>query len=285
MTDTATTAPVAEQSDSVQTQDGAQTPSPDLSADHQQGTDAPATDPDANAPPKEPVKKKKHGLHKRIDELTGKQRQAERERDLAKANAQTLELQLRQMQQQQLRNPQMYQQPADPYAANPYPQEAYPPQGVQQPYDEEAAYKTLMDDIAKRTSAEQARAATEERALKFISEVKDPDTVDFLMSPNSGITDEMGEVILELPPERGQALAQALSNNPRIVSEIASLPVHLQATRLATMEAAASNAPPAQAVSGAPAPAPTVGGKGAVSTDPSKMTPEEFVAWRRSGGK
>lgn len=276
MTDTTNETITVDQSGSVQTQGEVQTPSSDQVADTQTDADAQAPNPETDAPKQEPKKqepKKPHGMQKRIDKLTYDARSAQREAEAMRLQNQQLQAQLAQAQLGRQQQP-------------------YPNQGQwqepQEPWDEAAAMTQLTKDVRAAIEQEQAQNALVDRASTFIDSVSDPDVQDFLMSPNSGLTQEMGEVILELPPERGQALAAHLANNPQVVDQFLRMPVHMQAFQLATFEAnasaqaaAAPQGQPAPKVSSAPSPAPTVSGASAAPKDPGKMTPDEYVIHRR----
>lgn len=276
MTDTTQTAPEAEQSDSVQNQGSEpQFSSPDDPVVDQSG-DASASDPAEDAPKPEP--KKTQGWQKRIDKLTYEAREAQRTVEMERLQRQNLEYELAQLRAGQQRpNPQ--QMPNDPF---------YDPNLSQQPIDPIANREQIIEEVQNRIVAQQQEQQLINRAADFIDEIPDPDVQAYLVSPHSGLTPEMAEVILALPKDRGSALATHLAHNQHVAEQLKALPVHMQAVQLATYEAQVAQAPavrteqapPVSSVSQAPKPAPTVGGKGAVKKDPNKMSVEEWMKHR-----
>lgn len=79
--------------------------------------------------------------------------------------------------------------------------------------------------------------------------------------------------------EHGPAIVHYLGQHLDIADRVARLPAHLAAAEIARIEAKVSSPKP---VTKAPSPPPTLGGGAALSKDPDRMTPEEWVRWRNN---
>lgn len=207
--------------------------------------------PDEGEEPRKP-----RGVQKRIDELTGNWRSAERERD-----------HWREVAMQTMQNAQQYQIPTP----------VYDDQGYD--YTEQAAQPLSIEAIIQQAKeaivAEQRKAELSQKAESFKASVSDPETQDFLNSPYAPITQEMADIMLE--HESGAQIAYWLARNQSEAARIAQLPPHKQALALIT---ASSKATPPKRVTSAPAPIQRVAGKGAAAPSAENMSMEEYVAWR-----
>lgn len=227
----------------------------------------------------EASRKPGQGAQKRIDELTRKRYDAEREaaywRDLA----------LKQ------------QPPATPEATRTSaPQEL--PTLAQFGYDEMKYQAALIDYAAQeaerrtldrirehqtQTQQAQGRSAFEKRQAEFQSAMPDY-RAKVLENPTLPISSAMVEVIVE--SEQGPAIAYYLAENRDLAEQIARLPPvqaaraigRIEARLEANRPAAASQAPP---VSKAPPPPPRIEAtEPAVEKDPDQMSPEAWLKWR-----
>ena len=194
--------------------------------------------------------RKPRGVQKRIDELTGNWRNAERERDHWR------EVAMRSIQA---------------------PEPVYDDQGYD--YSEQAAQPLSIEAIIQQAKeaivAEQRKAELSQKAESFKASVSDPETQEFLNSPYAPITQEMADIMLE--HESGAQIAHWLARNQSEAARIAQLPPHKQALALIT---ASSKATPPKRVTSAPAPIQRVAGKGAPAPSAENMSMEEYVAWR-----
>ena len=194
--------------------------------------------------------RKPRGVQKRIDELTGNWRNAERERDHWR------EVAMRSIQA---------------------PEPVYDDQGYD--YSEQAAQPLSIEAIIQQAKeaivAEQRKAELSQKAESFKASVSDPETQEFLNSPYAPITQEMADIMLE--HESGAQIAHWLARNQSEAARIAQLPPHKQALALIT---ASSKATPPKRVTSAPAPIQRVAGKGAAAPSAENMSMEEYVAWR-----
>jgi hypothetical protein len=194
--------------------------------------------------------RKPRGVQKRIDELTGNWRNAERERDHWR------EVAMRSIQA---------------------PEPVYDDQGYD--YSEQTAQPLSIEAIIQQAKeaivAEQRKAELSQKAESFKASVSDPETQEFLNSPYAPITQEMADIMLE--HESGAQIAHWLARNQSEAARIAQLPPHKQALALIT---ASSKATPPKRVTSAPAPIQRVAGKGAPAPSAENMSMEEYVAWR-----
>ena len=207
--------------------------------------------PDEGEEPRKP-----RGVQKRIDELTGNWRSAERERD-----------HWREVAMQTLQAPPQYQEPAPYYDEQAYQYEADPIQPL--------SPQSLLEQAKAILRQEQEQQAFAEKASNFKASVSDPETLDFLNSKHAYISDVMAEIMLE--HEAGSQIAGWLARNQSEAARIAQLPPHKQALALIN---AASTTPPPKRVTNAPAPVQRLAGKGAAIPSADNMSMEEFIAWR-----
>jgi hypothetical protein len=207
--------------------------------------------PDEGEEPRKP-----RGVQKRIDELTGNWRSAERERD-----------HWREVAMQTLQAPPQYQEPAPYYDEQAY---QYEPEPVQP-----LSPQSLLEQAKALLRQEQEQQAFAEKASNFKASVSDPETLDFLNSKHAFISDVMADIMLE--HEAGAQIAGWLARNQSEAARIAKLPPHKQALALIT---AASTTPAPKRMTSAPAPIQRLAGKGAAAPSPDNMSMAEYVAWR-----
>jgi hypothetical protein len=206
--------------------------------------DAQADEQEADEP------RKPRGVQKRIDELTGNWRNAERERDHWR------EVAMRTI-----------SAPEPVYDDQAYYQEPE----IAQPLSPQS----LLEQAKELLRQEQQQQAIGEKAAKFKASVSDPETQEFLNSPYAPITTEMADIMLE--HEAGAQIATWLARNQSEAARIAQLPPHKQALALIT---AASTTPAPKRMTSAPAPVQRLAGKGAAAPSPDNMSMAEYVAWR-----
>lgn len=206
--------------------------------------DAQADEPEADEP------RKPRGVQKRIDELTGNWRNAERERD-----------HWREVAMRTIAAPEPV-----------YDEQAY----YQEPeFSQPLSPQSLLEQAKQLLRQEQQQQEIGQKAAQFKASVSDPETQDFLNSPYAPITTEMADIMLE--HESGAQIAHWLARNQSEAARIAQLPPHKQALALIS---AASTTPAPKRVTSAPAPIQRVAGKGAAAPSPDNMSMAEYVAWR-----
>ncbi len=217
-------------------------------------------------------KKRKKSVQERIDELTYRWRQTERELEYWR------NLALQHMQVGGQTAPQAEGQKVVFDKPRPKPEE----------FDSQEAYEDALFQWweAKRQAEIQARSETEkitrlaqdfmQRASKFREEHPDFDLV--IQSPV--YTDTMREVILQ--SEEGPQLAYylGLPENRMEAERIANMPPLLQVKELGKLAAKLSK--PTKKTSEAPPPInPVKGAGGPVAKNPDEMSIEEWMRWRR----
>lgn len=225
---------------------------------------------------------KPRGVQKRLDELTALRRDAERDRDywrqLALANAQQ-------------------QAPQ----AQPAPQSAVQQSAVGEPprieqfevyddYLEARARWAAADEFRRqreqdeeRRAHDAARAEAEQRATQWSERAASASTryADFAtvaLDPNLPISEAMADVIQSV--ENGPDVLYHLGKHPGEAVRIARLSPAHAAFELGAL-AAAIKAQPKQQLRPGPTPIqPLGGGAAAPTTDPSRMSADEWRAWR-----
>lgn len=99
---------------------------------------------------------------------------------------------------------------------------------------------------------------------------------------NAPINDAMAEVIVE--SEMGADVAYFLGKNPDVAHAMAGGSKLEIARAIGRIEAQLENAPKPKTTTTAPEPATPVKGGAGAGKSPEKMTPDEYRAWRQSGG-
>lgn len=192
--------------------------------------------------------KRKHWAHDRIDELTRKYREAERQAEMWKARAsQTVDIDSLDYE--------------DQIAAR-----------VSTQYRKEQA--DMAADAARQTGAELFSLREAEAKERYA------DYEAVARNPNVAITQDMAEIIYDSPT--GPELAYHLGKNPQEALRIAQMTPARQARELGLLEArlSAPKDPPKHP----PRPVAPVGSQAAGgASDPSKMSMAEYVAARQAG--
>lgn len=215
--------------------------------------------------------KKKKSVQQRIDELTYRWRQAERELEYWRNLA---------LQAQQANQP--VQQAASEVRFD-------KPRPKPEDYDSQEAYEdALFQWWEARRRVEQETQTQQQEMMKLVNNFmtraaefkkEHPDFDYVIQAPV--YTDTMRDIILR--SEEGPQIAYylGLPENRAEAERIASLPLSLQAKELGKL-AAKLTMPKGKKVSSAPPPInPVKGEGGTISKHPDKMTPEEYMRWRR----
>ena len=214
-------------------------------------------------------------VQKRIDKLTWKLRQTERERDYER------ELRLTTLQQKEQPKPESKAQPLKKLADFNYDEEAYAEYVADVAADQAA--RKLEESRTSKESARERRerlAKFKELESKFKTEIEDYEDVAYY----ARIDDHVAELVMAM--DEGPRIAYYLGKNPDVATRINGLPEKLAALelgridqKLAIEREQAKAKPP---VSKAPPPPPKLEAtEPAVSKDPSEMTDAEFAKWRK----
>lgn len=225
-------------------------------------------------PRDEQGKFKKDGAQQRINELTFKYRQTERELEAARQRAQELEARVQAQQ------------------SAPEPSQGAPTL-EQYNWDMDAWGKALaahnqanLDRLLSQRISEQQtqqhrqRAAQnfESRAAQYAAENPEFNDRVARLSATVQFPDEIVEAVSL--SDHGPAIADHLAMHLDEADRISRMPIHLAAMELARIEAKVS-APKPKPVSNAPAPAATLGGGSTPVKTPENMTTAEWMAWRQ----
>lgn len=103
---------------------------------------------------------------------------------------------------------------------------------------------------------------------------------DVVFNPDLPVTEPMKRAILAA--ESGPDVAYFLGKNPKEAARIAGLDPIAAVMEIGKLAARMSKPEAAAVTSKAPTPIKPVGGKGAVNTDPDKMTTDEWMKWRNA---
>jgi hypothetical protein len=218
-----------------------------------------ATADDAGEAIEEPVKKVPW-FQKRIDEVTAKKYEAEREAAYWRGIAEASRTQP--AEQQQVQVPDRWEDP-----------EGYDKWLIQQAAN---AAREEMSNQQKVRSYEERETAL--RASK-------PDYDQVARDPTLPVTQSMAQVIWD--SEKGPELLYHLGQNRSEAQRIAGLPSHLQAKELGRIEASLAAPPPQnRTVTPPPPPPKTVAGISAgINKSPDDMSMAEYVVWQRERDK
>ena len=134
-------------------------------------------------------------------------------------------------------------------------------------------------------AAKQARMA--ELQQNWVQQANDartryPDFDSVVMAERTPLSAIMQEMVMD--SDLGAEIAYQLCKNPDEALAIGRLSPLEQARRLGALEASLSR-PPASKVTKAPDPVTPIGGAGGATADPTKMTVDQYRAWRAAGGK
>lgn len=218
----------------------------------------------------EDARELKTSVGRRIDELTRRRYDAERERDHWRDMA--------------LRAPSPKVETVE---------EASPSKSLADFGYDEAKYQQYWREETRKEAAQAAReelqktqngSYTAEREAEFADRESDfakdlPDYMEVTRAPHLPITESMAETIKD--SENGPAISYHLGKNPRLAAQISRLPPLQQAREIGRIEATLKK-PTTSKVSTAPAPAPKIAASDSkVEKDPAEMNKTEFANWRR----
>lgn len=235
------------------------------SAQVEQQTPAPA-ETDANNEDQQPRDEKGRFAQRRINELTREKWEARRELDRVREEVNLLRQQITQPRHQPAPDPNV-----DPEA---YVQHLVD-QRVQarlQESDEQVRQQQVQQ--RQREVGEQFQARIEAYAVEH------PDLYDSITAVDS-ILGAHPAVEVIATSEHGAALTHYLGQHIDEAVRVARMEPLQAAAHLARLEARIT-APKPKPVTAAPAPPTTVGGGSTASKDPSRMSTEEWMAWRKS---
>lgn len=248
-----------------------ETPAPDANATEQ----VVKADPSPAAVDTSEKPARKDAVQERIDKLTGKLRQAERERDYER------ELRLASLQRPEAQpKPAEAKQSLKKLADFEYDEERYA-EYVAEVAAEKAAQKLEQSRTTKeseRTRKEQV-AKFKELESKFKTEIEDYEDVAYY----ARIDDHVANLVMAM--DEGPRVAYYLGKNPDVAARINSLPDNLAAVELGRIDARLAierEQAKAKPVSKAPPPPPKIDAtEPAVDKDPSQMSDVEFAKWRK----
>lgn len=222
----------------------------------------PAADPAVNAADKP----RPAWFQKRIDALTAEKHQERREKEAAKAQAAALLEQLA-----EARKPSAAATSADPAAQA---AASSKPEISLSEAEIEARATAKADEIARVRAFTKACNDTYNAGK---DEFDDFDRTINTFSMFNGIPNSVLDIVTDMP--KGHAVLYALGKDPDLIEKVVKMSPAKQALELARLEAGL-NKPVAKAISNAPAPVKPLDGSGRSEEDPSKMSMEDFVAWR-----
>ena len=143
---------------------------------------------------------------------------------------------------------------------------------------EEAMAKSDVEEAQQR----QQQAAAQEWEAKIAEGRERYSDFDAKVgNPNLPIAPHVGQAIIA--SEMGADVAYHLASNPDQAFRLSQMDPMSAAMEIGRLEAVLS-VPPPKTEPKAPAPIETVEGAAMPSGDPSKMTPDQYRAWRQSGG-
>jgi hypothetical protein len=245
------------------------------------------TAPDANATPVAPAdpspaavdtsvkSEREDPVQKRIDKLTYRLRQTERERDYER------ELRLTTLQPKEQPKQAEKAQPLKKLADFQFDEEAYA-EYMTDVAAERAARKLEDSRTSKESAKERKERAAKFKELesKFKTEIEDYEDVAYY----ARIDDHVAELVMAM--DEGPRIAYYLGKNPDVASRINGLPENLAAVELGRLDqklAIEREQAKAKPVSKAPPPPPKIDAtEPAVSKDPSQMTDKEYAKWRKN---
>lgn len=216
---------------------------------------------------------KRSKVQKRIDEITKARREAERERDFWRLQAQQREMQSQP--QINLQRPTL-----DQYD---YDQEAYLEALADYKVQEKLVEQFHASQrLQQQQSASQQDVEFKQREYEVASEF--PDYHQKVYANDVPITDTMAQAIRS--DENGARVAYFLATYKDIAHRVSQLTPREQFLAIGDISEKISQAQSSEGlkpsrVSNAPPPAQTLSGRGSVvNKSPDKMTTEEFMAWR-----
>jgi hypothetical protein len=216
-----------------------------------------------------PEKVKKTGIQKRVDQLTWKLREEERQRQELQAKLQQYE-----------------QRPPEPAKSVEFPTL----ESVD--YDEgkfqvavAKYWETQADTVLNRREQQRAEEAQQRELSEKISEfhakgAKIADDYEELVTNNQSlpVTEAMRDALIAI--DKGPEVLYHLASNPDDIFRIANLSPYAQAVEIGRLEARLS-LPRSNKSSSAPPPVkPLTAGGESVSKNPDEMTTKQWLAWR-----
>lgn len=249
-----------------------------------------AAAPPEESPEQQRARRESKGVQKRIDELVRQREEANRRVDYLMGLV-----------------AQVSQRPGEQPAAPAQPAEEQPPkesdyQDYESFLDAKAEFKarkaakeaeakilaqvqqTLNQERAARQQEKETAAA---RSWVDAGAARYADFAETVLSDDVRISPHMRDAILTDPV--GHEVAYWLGKNPDAANRISQLPPLRQAQEIgriaARFETQASSKPSQPKPTAAPAPVRPVGNKATVSKDPSRMSMDEYVAYRNASGK
>lgn len=242
-------------------------PAEEAAEANEQEADAEDTAEDSGAEPK-----KKSKVQERIDELTAKRREAEREAQYWREQAEkSIKPEKANVDVEPVKPKFDDFSDIDEYEA-----------AVEKYASDKAAYQESQ--VIKRQTELQKQFEEQQRAATFAAKsaefaARHPDFYAAVQNPNLTISNEMAEAIRS--SDRGPELAYHLGKNPELAEQIAALPASLQYMTLGKLEASlTAPTPPAVPMTKAPAPVKPIGSKALVEKAPEDMSYSEYRAWR-----
>lgn len=211
-------------------------------------------------------KPKRDWAQKRIDALTAEKHQERREKEALKQQTEALLAQLAEA--RKTGSP-----TADQTATNTAAQQQNKSVNLSEA-EIEARALTKADEIARQRAFTTACNHTYEAGKE---EFDDFDRTINTFTMFGGIPTAVLDIVTEMP--KGHSVLYALGKDPDLIEKITKLPPAKQALELARLENNLSK-PVAKAISGAPAPVKPIDGAGRAEEDPSRMSMDEYVAWR-----
>jgi len=209
----------------------------------------------------------KSGMQKRIDELIWKQREAERKAEYWQQQAES-------------KQPESAPKPVGKPTLDQFDDYDGYVEALAGFQAKETFAAMQEQESRSRMQAEQASRTQGFRQKAEVFSVEHPDFQQVVFENRYlPITEQMKEVIET--SEKGPDLAYHLGSNPQEAARIANLSPVMAAMELGKIEATLS-IPKGKPVSDAPPPITPVGGGESSVKDPSRMSIEEFMAWRNS---
>lgn len=216
--------------------------------------------------------KKKSKVQERIDELTAKRREAEREAQYWREQAEkSVKPEKAKIEKEPVKpNFDDFSDIADYEAA------------VEKYASDKAAYQEQL--VIKRQTELQKQFEEQQKAATFAAKstefaARHPDFYAVVQNPELPISDTMAEAIRS--SDRGPELAYHLGKNPELAAQIAGLPVNIQYMTLGRLEATlTSPTPQPVSMTKAPPPVKPIGSKALVEKAPEDMSYSEYRAWR-----
>lgn len=229
-------------------------------------------------PPEDEGKKKKDPVQERINKITRKRYEAERERDYYKAELERLKAEAQKPKEA----------PAETTSEKPKEEdfENYS-DFVEALADWKAEQKAAQ--IERKLKEEREQAQKQSAQQEFVAKLeqgreKYSDFDEVVFDPDVPITQPMVEALHDC--EHAADIAYYLGKHPDVAGHIASLSPLAAAREIGIIEAELSKpkAPPAKKVTQAPEPINPSGGGVVVEKDPAKMTNAEYRRWRQGKG-